>query len=280
MIHMRSFTPFEEDNLAFLVNMGIKFTQVEITPTGLDKGILDSTVPMRTFFKENRIHDYESQNQGQENKVVKNAVILTECSMMKTKVSFYRPNTKKGDPRMWIYKLGSFSQGNDIHTLIWYDKTLYSINITRINIKEVFESVLITPIQELLKVMSKENSSVADELLEQGVALTVYSPKTQELTISMRENEWLNRMVSVWLIDKATGAQIDLLESDYSFSAEAGTTAGRFILMGAFFAPQITTDNGTVQGDEDIKAKKFIYKDKMYIQINGVIYDATGKLVK
>ena len=123
-------------------------------------------------------------------------------------------------------------------------------------------------------------AGVADELLEQGVALTVYSPKAQELTISMRENEWLNRMVSVWLIDKATGAQIDLLESDYSFSAEAGTTAGRFVLMGAFFAPQITTDNGTVQGDEDIKAKKFIYKDKMYIQINGVIYDATGKLVK
>ena len=124
-------------------------------------------------------------------------------------------------------------------------------------------------------------AGVADDLLEQGVALTVYSPKTQELTISMRENEWLNRMASVWLIDKATGAQIDLLESDYSFSAEAGTTAGRFILMGAFFAPQITTDNGTVQGDdEDIKAKKFIYKDKMYIQISGVIYDATGKLVK
>ena len=123
-------------------------------------------------------------------------------------------------------------------------------------------------------------AGVADELLEQGVALTVYSPKTQELTISMRKNEWLNRMTFVWLIDKATGAQIDLLESDYSFSAEAGTTAGRFILMGAFFAPQITTDNGTVQGDEDIKAKKFIYKDKMYIQINGLIYDATGKLVK
>lgn len=123
-------------------------------------------------------------------------------------------------------------------------------------------------------------AGVADELLEQGVALTVYSPKTQELTISMRENEWLDRMAFVWLIDKATGAQIDLLESDYSFSAEAGTTARRFILMGAFFAPQITTDNGMVQGDEDIKAKKFIYKDKMYIQINGVIYDATGKLVK
>lgn len=123
-------------------------------------------------------------------------------------------------------------------------------------------------------------AGVADELLEHGVALTVYSPKAQELTISMRKNDWLHRMAFVWLIDKATGAQIDLLDSDYSFNAEAGTTAGRFILMGAFFAPQITTDNGNVQSDEHIKVTKFIYNDKMYIQINGVIYDATGKLVK
>ena len=124
-------------------------------------------------------------------------------------------------------------------------------------------------------------AGVADALLENGVSLTVYSPKEQELTISMRKNDWLNRMAYVWLIDNEIGAQIDLLESDYSFNAEAGTTAGRFILMGAFFAPQITTDNGTVQSDdEDIKATKFIYNDKMYIQINGVIYDATGKLVK
>ena len=124
-------------------------------------------------------------------------------------------------------------------------------------------------------------AGVSDELLEQGVALTVYSPKEQELTISMRKNDWLNRMAYVWLIDQATGAQIDLLESDYSFNAEAGTTAGRFILMGAFFSPQITTDNGNVQSDDEhIKVTKFIYNDKMYIQINGVIYDATGKLVK
>ena len=124
-------------------------------------------------------------------------------------------------------------------------------------------------------------AGVPDSILEQGVALTVYSPKAQELTISMRKNDWLNRMAYVWLIDQATGAQIDLLESDYSFNAEAGTTAGRFILMGAFFAPQITTDNGNVQSDDEhIKVTKFIYNDKMYIKINGVIYDATGKLVK
>lgn len=121
-------------------------------------------------------------------------------------------------------------------------------------------------------------AGVADELLEQGVALTVYSPKEQELTISMRENEWLNRMAFVWLIDNATGAQIDLLDSNYSFDAAAGTTAGRFILMGRFFAPQITTDIDNTEG-EQVKAKKLFIHDKLYILINGQMYDATGKMV-
>ena len=60
-------------------------------------------------------------------------------------------------------------------------------------------------------------AGVADSLLEQGVALTVYSPKPQELTISMRDNAWLERLAEVWLIDMETGAQIDLFDSDYTF---------------------------------------------------------------
>lgn len=46
MVNMRPFTAFEQKNLEFLVNHNVKFTQVEITPTGLSKGILDSTAPM------------------------------------------------------------------------------------------------------------------------------------------------------------------------------------------------------------------------------------------
>lgn len=121
-------------------------------------------------------------------------------------------------------------------------------------------------------------AGVADALLEQGVALTVYSPSAQELTISMRDNEWLDRMAYVWLIDNETGAQIDLLESDYTFEAAAGTTDGRFILMGRFFAPQIATDIDEVDG-EQAKARKIIIQDKMYILLNGQLYDATGKQV-
>ena len=122
-------------------------------------------------------------------------------------------------------------------------------------------------------------AGVADVLLEKGIALTVYSPKEQELTISMRDNEWLDRMAYVWLIDNETGAQIDLLDSDYTFEAAAGTTTGRFILMGRFFAPQIATDIDEVDG-EQAKPKKLIIRDKLYILINDQLYDGTGKMVK
>lgn len=165
MVNMRPFTAFEQKNLKFLVNHNVKFTQVEITPTGLDKGILDSTAPMRAYFLEEGIHNYEEQAQGPEYKVLRKAVILTETSMCETQASFYRPNTKKGDPRMWIYKFGSYTEGNDIHVLFNLDGTLYSINITHIDIAKCYDSPIITPMQEVLKEIYVRGNSVSDELL-------------------------------------------------------------------------------------------------------------------
>ena len=122
-------------------------------------------------------------------------------------------------------------------------------------------------------------AGVADSLLETGVALTVYSPSEQKLTISMRENEWLNRMAYVWLIDHETGARTDLLWNDYHFKAAAGTTTGRFTIEGRFFAPEIATDIDDVNGENKQAARKIIYQDKLYILIDGKMYDSTGKLV-
>ena len=75
MVNMRPFTAFEQKNLKFLVNHNVKFTQVEITPTGLVKGILDSTAPMRAYFLEEGVHDYSEQLQGQKYKQMRNAGI-------------------------------------------------------------------------------------------------------------------------------------------------------------------------------------------------------------
>ena len=124
-------------------------------------------------------------------------------------------------------------------------------------------------------------AGVADSLLEAGVALTVYSPSAQELTISMRENDWLNRLAEVWLIDHETGARMNLLDGNYTFDAAAGTTSGRFTIQGVFYAPQVTTDiqNGQGEDAQGAKARKVIIEDKMYILLNGQMFDATGKMV-
>ena len=124
-------------------------------------------------------------------------------------------------------------------------------------------------------------AGVADSLFEQGVALTVYSPSAQELTISMRDNDWLNRMEYVWLIDHQTGARTDLLWDTYTYDATEGTTRGRFTIQGVFRTPQVATDseNGEMMNDEMMKARKVIINQKMYILIGDQMYDATGKKV-
>lgn len=165
MVNMRPFTAFEQENLKFLVNHNVKFTQVEITPTGLGKGILDSTAPMRAYFIEEGVHNYEEQLQGQEHKRMHDAVILTETTQHPTQASFYRPNTKKGDPRMWIYNLGSYTEGNDIHVLFYFERKLYAVNITHIDIAACYNSPIITPIKEVLMEIYQRGNSVSEELL-------------------------------------------------------------------------------------------------------------------
>lgn len=123
-------------------------------------------------------------------------------------------------------------------------------------------------------------AGVSDEQMEEGIALTVYNPTEQELTFSLRNNAWLSRMAYVWLTDTETGTTIDLLDSDYTLTIPAGTTSGRFVLRGRFFMPMIPTDVDNVNGNEQEKARKLLINEKMYIQINGRLYDATGKIVK
>lgn len=166
MIHMRPFTPQELRNQQYLVNLGISFTQVQITETGLKKGILDATAPMRAYFKENGIHDYELQLQGPDYKYLVPTYILTFQSELITQTSLYRPVTKKGDPRLWIYKLQAYTQPNDIHILIVHDGKLLVINSTREDIKQAVESVLLNPIKEYLLSISDQAQAVSRELLQ------------------------------------------------------------------------------------------------------------------
>ena len=165
MIHMRDFNDFECRNVEFLVGKQIQYATIQITETGLKKSILDATAPVRAYFVENNIHDYEKQPQGQENKRVVDTRILTLSGMHETKSSLYRPVTKKGDPRMWVYGIGNYIKADEIFALIAYGGILYVINLSQIDVVAAFNSSIDTPIKDLVNSVYTQATSVSEELL-------------------------------------------------------------------------------------------------------------------
>ena len=191
---MRPFTPFEKRNMEYLVNKNVKFTQVQITATGLKKSILDATTPMRTYFKENKVHDYALQNKGQDNKVIIKTYILTEYKEIETQTSLYRPETKDGDPRLWIYRLKETTEADDIHAIIAPTPTsLFVINLTKVDIVKCCESSLVNPIQDLISVFYHSSNLISNELL---TILRSY------------ENQWIDTDLRA---DTAIGRQVEAL---------------------------------------------------------------------
>lgn len=167
MIHMRPYNAFETKNVKFLVDKQVDFTTIQITETGLKKSILDATAPVRAYFKEKNVHDYEIQHQGPEHKHIIDTYILTEDAQYLTKTSLYRPVTKKGDPRLWVNKIRDveFLRANDIFAIIAYRGILFTVNLNTVNIEKVCLSPIDTPLKDLILEVSHEKKSVSEELL-------------------------------------------------------------------------------------------------------------------
>lgn len=167
MIHMRPYTDFEAKNVKFLVDKQVQFATIQITETGLKKSILDATAPVRTYLKENGMHDYERQPQGELGKRSIDTYILTDTGQHHTKTSLYRPITKKGDPRMWINKVRGveFLHANDIFAIIAYNKLLYTINLTTTDIPNVYNAFIDTPLKDLITQIATIKNCASEELL-------------------------------------------------------------------------------------------------------------------
>lgn len=165
MIHMRQFNAFEELNVSFLVSKQVEFATVQVTETGLKKSIMDATAPVRAYLLEKGIHDYGEQPQGPENKRLIETYILSETESYKTYTSLYRPVTKKGDPRMWVYKIGKFLKPDDIIVIIAFEKNIYVLNISKIDIRKVSCSPIESPLRDLLFSIHETTTSVSNELL-------------------------------------------------------------------------------------------------------------------
>lgn len=134
------------------------------TPTGYEKSIMDATKPLRELLKFANVHDYETQGQGQENKVIIESHFITRDDVINTSASLYRPNTKDGDPRIWFSDLKKYCKPCNLLAIIVYDKSLYVINLSN---KEIQDSLKNRGhVFSFLQISLSEYVSVADELLE------------------------------------------------------------------------------------------------------------------
>lgn len=162
---MRQLTKVEIERLKLLTEKSVEVTLIEPTKTGLEKSIMDATGSVRAYLKDKGIHDYELQNQGQESKIQINSYLITPDGLMQSVASLYRPNTKKGDPRIWFKGLGSYAKENDILGIISYDNALYVVNVTKLDFERLINGLANNPLKELVNEISSLSREVADELL-------------------------------------------------------------------------------------------------------------------
>lgn len=165
-------------NREVLARHGIDYGLLVITGTGLRKSIMDAVAPLREYFILNDYHNYMLQEQGVIEK--KPAKIILDNKVIDTQVSLYRPKTKKGDPRIWIYGLTQHAKPNDTLALVVVEGTLYAFNISKIELDKH---------TNLLVALTESRESIAQELIEQLRYLSEKGPlkaiKTGDTAIGM-----------------------------------------------------------------------------------------------
>lgn len=103
-----------------------EFGLIRITKTMLDKSIIDANEKLREILKNDDIIDFDQIQKNQ--KEFRNSILISD-SIIELKTSFYRPTTKNGDPRFWLYGLNKYVSVNDLLFITTLDKKLVIIKL-------------------------------------------------------------------------------------------------------------------------------------------------------
>ncbi|MEG2146428.1 MAG: MvaI/BcnI family restriction endonuclease [Lachnospiraceae bacterium] len=149
--------------LPIFAETGVPVAFLVPTPTGFEKSIMDATAPIRELLRSANVHDYEKQSQGQNNKEIVDTYIVQYDSTIQTDTSLYRPETKKGDPRIWIYNLKPFCQPYNLLALIVIEKKIFVFNLSD---KRIADSLFAKGFcYSILEEASYQDKRISEELL-------------------------------------------------------------------------------------------------------------------
>ena len=153
------------DTLRRFKSVGLQVSFLVPTATGLEKSIMDATAEIREFMLLNGLHDYSKQGQGQDHKVLLNTTLLSQGRVEYTQTSLYRPNTKSGDPRIWIAGLKQFSSPHDLLAILASPNGIVAINCSQSELSSVLDPSGMC-YKEILAPAVVTASEPAKELLE------------------------------------------------------------------------------------------------------------------
>lgn len=153
-----------QDFLPAFASTGINVCFLVPTPTGYGKSIMDATAPVRELLKSEKVHDYEMQGQGPENKVLIESYFVQSNEIIETYASLYRPVTKAGDPRIWFKDLKKYCSPCNLLAIIVIKKALFVVNLSN---KLIAESFLKKGyVYDIIKEAVYQDELVAKELRE------------------------------------------------------------------------------------------------------------------
>ncbi|EPR13998.1 MvaI/BcnI family restriction endonuclease [Ruminiclostridium papyrosolvens] len=141
-----------------------EYTLIRMTNTMINKSIIDASASFRNITRENGIVDYKSLVPGGEKLYCEALIIVND--VYESKVSLYRPKTKNGDPRFWIYGLKNILSTNDLVYISFYKGRLVIIPL----VHRYFS------VSTLNKVYESESIRLRKELFDQLIYLKNKGP--------------------------------------------------------------------------------------------------------
>lgn len=127
------------EKLSWFKARGFIVSFIVPTKTGLHKSIMDATEDFRNFLSESGLHNFKEQKQGTDHKRLVETVLVSKNIIHHTKTSLYRPETKKGDPRLWIYELNKYASSGDLLAFLISKERLIVINCSTSKLNELVE---------------------------------------------------------------------------------------------------------------------------------------------
>lgn len=154
-----------ENVIAMLAKEGVEAGYLVPTSTGLEKSILDAHGGLRDYFRLTKFHDYQTQLQGTDGKRIAQGFFVTSTGLESTQVSLYRPETKTGDPRIWIYSLKDRVQPGNLLAIFVHEDVLYIVNASDRNMLSE-HGLMNENLDALIKKIVGTSNLIAMELLD------------------------------------------------------------------------------------------------------------------